>query len=623
MGHAPRAGGIPVQRRSPHNPAMDPVPGLDLGLPPFDLLDEAGRRAVQASVDIGFHPAGTTLIEAGRPSPHVFVLLKGLVHAFEVDDRGREERFADYGPGDVIGAWAVMAGRARLSYRADGDCLAHLLPAATFRQLLADYPAFAAWFNEGLDAKGRLSGGGRREAAELMVMQVSEATLAPAERVPAATTIAEATARLRAQRVDCLLVDDPAHPGPGIVTRTDLLEALALERRPLDAPVGPLASRPLATLDSGEVLFQALVAMTERRIERVVVTERGQVAGVLGMAEVLSHFASHSHLVSLRLERARDIDEIAAAAEGMVELVRSLNAHGARIPYMMELVSALNTRIMGRIFDLVVPAPRRRQVCLLVMGSEGRREQLLKTDQDNALVLADDLDWPGLGEAMDRFSAALSKVGYPPCPGAVMVNNPHWRMTAAAWRARIGEWKQVHGGQGALDLSIALDARPVAGNAALFAPVKEALMALGGDEILLHHLAAATVRFRDPLTFFGQVRGQGADIKKGGIFPVVHGLRCLALGRGIAATGSRERCAALVECGELSPALGRDLPQALNVFQHMRLDAQFAALAEGRAPDNRIDLARLRRLDRELLRDALHVVKDFRAHIRQRFHLRD
>ena len=605
---------------------MDPVPGLDLSLPPFDLLDDAGRQRLQADVDIGFHPGGTTLIEAGRDSPHVFVILKGLVHAFQVDDRGREERFADYGPGDVIGAWAVMAGRARLSYRTQGDCLSHLIPADTFRRLLADNPRVAAYFNEGLATKGRLSSGSeRREAAELMVIRVGEADLAPAERVDGATSIADASARLRERRVDCLLVYDREHEAPGIVTRTDLLEALTHKRLPLEAPIGPLASRPLATIGTGEVLFQALIEMTERQIERVVVTEGSRVAGTLGMAEVLAHFASHSHLISLRLARARSIDDIAEAASGMTRLVRSLNLHGARIPYMMELVSALNGLVMRRIFELAVPAELRDGVCLLVMGSEGRREQLLKTDQDNALVLADDLDWSGLAGAMDQFSAALAKVGYPPCPGRVMVDNPHWRMRSGEWRERIGQWRQVHGGQGALDLSITLDARPIAGNAALFAPVKDALMALGDDEILLHHLAGATLEFDTPLTFFGRVRSgsAGTDIKKGGIFPVVHGLRCLALRHGITATGSRERCAALVECGELSPGLGRDLPQALNVFQHMRLDAQFAALAEGRAPDNHIDPARLRRLDRELMRDALHVVKDFRAHVRSSFHLRD
>lgn len=271
---------------------MDPVPGLDLGLPPFDLLDEAQRRRLLASVDIGFHPGGTTLIEAGRDSPHVHVVMKGLVHAYEVDDRGRHERFADYGPGDVIGAWAVMARRARLSYRAEGDCLTHLIPAATFRQLIADNPRIAAWFNEGLATKGRLAGGGARpEAAGLMAIRVGEADLAPAEHVDATTTIAEASARLRERRVDCLLVFDRAHDAPGIVTRTDLLEALTRQRLPLDAPIGPLASQPLATIGTGEVLFQALIGMTERQIERVVVTEGGRIAGTLGMAEVLAHFA--------------------------------------------------------------------------------------------------------------------------------------------------------------------------------------------------------------------------------------------------------------------------------------------------------------------------------------------
>src|SRR5690606_40307629 len=143
-----------------------------------------------------------------------------------------------------------------------------------------------------------------------------------------------------------------------------------------------------------------------------------------GLAEVLAHFASHSHLISRRLTRAGDIDAIARAASGMTHLVRSLNINGTRIPYMMELVSALNSCIMGRIFELIVPAELHDRVCVLVMGSEGRREQLLKTDQDNALVLADDLEWDGLGEAMDLFSAALAKVGYPPCPGRVMVDNP-------------------------------------------------------------------------------------------------------------------------------------------------------------------------------------------------------
>ena len=605
---------------------MDPVPGLDLSVSPFDLLDEAGRTRLLASVDMGFHAAGQVLIEAGQPSAHVFVVLKGRLHACNRDDGQGEQRFADYGPGDVFGAWAVMAGRARHSYRADTDCLSFLIPAEVFRQLLTDNPRFAAWFNEGLAVKGQLADQAKgSELAELMVTQVGDAQLAPAETIAATASIAEATARLRDRRVDCLLVQDPQHPQPGIVTRTDLLEALALQQLPLAAPVGPLANRPLVSVRSEDVLFQALVAMTERHIERVVVQDNGRLAGTLGMAEVLSHYASHSHLISLRLARADTLEEIADAAHGMPRLIRTLHAQGARIPYLMELVSALNSRIMGRIFELLLPADARNQVCLLVMGSEGRREQLLKTDQDNALIVADGFDWPQLVDAMDGFSAALERVGYPPCPGGVMVNRAHWRMTATGWRRRVQQWQHEYAGQAALDLSIALDARPIAGNAALFAPVQAQLMALGQEQQLMHHLAKATLNFDTPLTLLGNVKAEarGTDLKKGGIFPVVHGLRCLALREGVTARNSFQRCEALARGAALPAGLGRDLPQALSVFHRLRLDAQLAALHDGRTPDNFVVVEQLRRLDRELLRDALRVVKDFRQHVRASFHLSD
>ena len=603
---------------------MEPVPGLDLSQPPFDQLDDAGRARLSARVDMGFHARGEIIIAAGAPSERVVVLLKGRVQAFDLDAAGHEQRFADYGPGDIVGAWAVIAGRARHSYRADADVVSFLLPADIFRDLLADYPRFAAWFHEGLAVKGLLAERTRgSELAEIMVTQVGAAQLAPAVRVSADTDIAEASARLRAARVDCLLVDDPAHPEPGVVTRTDLLDALTVDRLSLQSPVGPLASRPLVALHTSDVLFQALVTMAERHIERVAVRDGDAIVGTLGMAEVLSHYASHSHLISLRLARATTLEDVAEAARGMPRLVRTLHAQGARMPALMELVSALNSRVMARLFELLVPKALQGRMCLLVLGSEGRREQLLKTDQDNALVVDDALDWPQLETTMARFTAVMGEVGYPPCPGGVMVSNAHWRMSAAHWQARLDHWRSHYDTGAAMDLAITLDARPVAGNHALFAPIDAQLLALGGDERLLHAMAAAVLQFESPLTFFGQLRhgDRGLDLKRGGIFPIVHGLRCLALLHGIAERNSFARCEALVRAGRLDPVLGRDLAQTLAVLQRLRLDAQLATLDAGGVPDNLLQADTLRRLDRELLRDALRVVKAFQQHVRTVFHL--
>jgi len=413
------------------------VPGLDLESPPFDLLDAGQKARLSAAVDVGFHPGGTRLIEAGQASPHVFVVLKGAVQASDPGTTGEEARFAEYGPGDLFGAFAVIAGRARHRYTASGDTLCFLLPAAVFEALLAENPRFAAYFHEALSVKRRLLAEQQQpgELNRLMLTRVRDAQLAPVHAVPDRTGIAAAAAALREQKVDCLLVTgDPG--GLGIVTRTDLLDALTSGGRDAAAPIGPLASRPLRAVRADEVLFQALVTMTEHHIERVVVVEGDRPLGTLGMAEVLAHYASSSHLISLRLARAESIEQIAEAAAGMSDLVRQLHAQGAKMSYLMELVSALNRRIMARVFEQVVPAAHRDQLCLLVLGSEGRREQILKTDQDNALVIADGFDWPGLPAAMAAFSQALARIGYPPCPGEVMVSNPHWRLDQSAWRAR-------------------------------------------------------------------------------------------------------------------------------------------------------------------------------------------
>jgi len=605
---------------------MGSVPGLDLSQPPFDLLDATGRARLAARVDMGYHPRGQVIIAAGAPSEHVVIMMKGQVHAFDLDAAGHEQRFADYGAGDIFGAWAVMAGRARHGYRADTDVVSFLVPAELFRQLLAEQPAFAAWFQEGLAVKGQLADRARgSELAELMVTQVGAAQLAPAVRVPSTTSISAASERLREERVDCLLVDDPVHAQPGVVTRTDLLDALTQARLPLESPVGPLASRPLVAQQTTDVLFQALVTMAEGRIERIAVRDGEAIVGTLGMAEVLSHYASHSHLITLRLARARSLDEVADAARGMTRLVRSLHAQGARMPALMELVSALNSRVMARLFELLVPREHQGRMCLLVLGSEGRREQLLKTDQDNALVIDDTLDWPGLDATMARFSEAMGEVGYPPCAGRVMVCNPHWRMSAAQWCARLDEWRSHYDAQAAMDLAITLDARPIAGNAALFEPLDARLQALGGDERLLHAMAAAVLQFASPISMFGQLRQgeRGVDLKRGGIFPIVHGLRCLALKHGIAQRNSFARCEALVQAGGLDATLARDVAQTLAVLQRLRLDAQLATLDAGGVPDNVLQPGTLRRLDRELLRDALRVVKAFQQHVRAVFHLSD
>jgi CBS domain-containing protein len=335
---------------------------------------------------------------------------------------------------------------------------------------------------------------------------------------------------------------------------------------------------------------------------------------------VLSHYSSHSHVVGLRVARARSREELADAAAGLTPLVRTLNATGARMRHLGELVSALNARILARLYAITMPPELRDRCCLMVLGSEGRSEQILKTDQDNALILGEGVSDADVAGYAGALSDGLVALGYPPCPGKVMVTNPEWRGSVAQWQAHVERLVNSASPESQLDTAILIDAQPVAGDPSLFQPLREALSRLGQNQIWLHHFVRPAIEFHTPLTLrnpFGRERA--VDIKRGGIFPVVHGLRALAVEQGLACTNSYERAVQLGERGVLSAQLSADVQQALSVMLRLRLGQQLESTQEGVVPDNRIDLGKLRRLDRELLRDALRVVKDFQAFLGAHF----
>src|SRR5690606_17994223 len=138
----------------------------------------------------------------------------------------------------------------------------------------------------------------------------------------------------------------------------------------------------------------ALIIMTQQRIERVVVMDDNkQLKGIVELTDVLSYFSSHSHVIGLRVERAQTVDELREASLGLLDLIKALISSGVKTRFMMELLAAMNSRILSKLFDLIVPAELHPHVCLIVMGSEGRGEQIMKTDQDNGIIYRDGLDW--------------------------------------------------------------------------------------------------------------------------------------------------------------------------------------------------------------------------------------
>mgnify|MGYP000002188368 CR=1 FL=1 len=601
---------------------------VELSQPPFTFLDDEGRERIRSGMDLAYFDRDETILDAGQAGEYVYLIHKGEVAELDPTLPGAQARIGHYTPGDLFGAISILNGKSRYRFRAEQECLCYLLPKGLFQQLCDAYPAFAEFFRQRLAQKTRLLTERRAEGgvtmAGFMLARVAACMRAPL-LVDSTTSLAQAVHTLHDSHADSLLVtgDD----GPGMVTKTDLLNALVLKGLAQESPAQAVAHFTLITATPEQYLFEVLVQMTRHKVERVVVMDDGAPVGVVELTDVLSYFSSRSYVVSLQVEQADSLEALAAASRRTPELVRALMAQGVKLRFAMGLLAALNGRIMNKAWGFLIDERYHDDSCLVVMGSEGRGEQILKTDQDNALILADDLAWPDCHEQMQRLTETLIDLGYPRCPGDIMVSNPEWVGTESQWRGRIAQWAASRDGESLMRLAIMLDSHAVAGNPALLERLREELFErCSRDEILLSYFARTALRFSTPLTLFGSLKKpqHGVDIKKGGIFPIVHGVRTLALERRITPTSTHERLTALVADGRLEERFAEDLGEALSLFTELRLRQQLERLddAEGSSGDpDRVVVQELSSLERDLLREALHIVKDFKQRLSHRFHL--
>jgi len=256
---------------------------------------------------------------------------------------------------------------------------------------------------------------------------------------------------------------------------------------------------------------------------------------------------------------------------------------------------------------------------------------LLKTDQDNGLILRDNASSSeaDIAEACRRFSAALRDFGYPDCPGGIMISNPAWRRSASAFAGVVRNWLLRPDPQGLMELAIFIDAHAVAGDDSLLAGVRaEVDQLIATDDALLGRFAAAIDSFPEEsgswwnrLLLIGEQDKQTVDLKKSGIFPIVHGVRSLALSEHVQDTGTQARIEALVRVGRLSTKFATDLADSLHFLMGLKLKAGLAELDTVGTVSGGVRSDKLSSLERDLLKDALAVVKRFKAIVRHQFHL--
>jgi CBS domain-containing protein len=328
------------------------------------------------------------------------------------------------------------------------------------------------------------------------------------------------------------------------------------------------------------------------------------------------------------LAQAGDVADLRAPARQVDELVARLHDAGTAVERIAALTCELNRALMRRLWALVAPAELAAASCLVVMGSEGRGEQILKTDQDNALLLRDGFTSETLEPACAEFSAGLSEAGFPPCPGGIMVTNPLWRQPLAEFKACLRDWMLGADPHGPMNLAIFLDGAAVAGDAALLAEARRfALDTLALNDAFLARFAAAADQFTASPGWWTRLTGTrrtdaaSIDLKKVGTFPIVHGVRALALQHRIAQLSTAQRIAELARCNVLDPQLAQELTQTLHFLMALRLGHQLGQRRRGVAVDNLIAAFELGALPPGAWPGCLATVKRFRQFVRRHFRL--
>ena len=596
---------------------------------PFDCLSPNEQQLVQASVDVAHFAKGQAVLEPGVQPTHLFIITQGFVQQFDGD-----ELSATYGPEDCFDGRSLMAGKVSSRFVAVEDVAAYRLAHQAVNDLIAANVTFGALLFS--DLSNKLSAlserQSRHELQSLTMARVDEAFVRTPHFVDAELSILEVVRQFSALRTATLLVRDERvnPPALGIFTATGLQRAI-LDGTPLDQlPVRKMANFSLIKVRPGDLLGDALAVMIKHKVHRVVVAEGERITGVLEALDVFSFLSNHSYLINVQILDAQDVATLKQAAGQITRLISLLYRSGTKVSLIARLVQELNAKLFERAWQLLAPPDLLANSCLFVMGSEGRGEQLLKTDQDNGLVLRDGyVPLSNVTAVCQEFSEALAEFGYPPCPGHIMLSNPQWCRSASEFSQTARLWWMTASNDSLMALAIFIDAHAVCGDRQLLEQVRNAVFGLATDnDSVLARFAAPVNAFGasgawwSVLPFLGSAgRKEPLNIKKAGTFPLVHGVRSLALANGIRATSTAERLDALVASGTLPAKLATDLIDSLHFFMGLKLKHGLQQLDTGHAASDDIDVEQLSSLDRDLLKDTLGVVKQFKVLLNQRFHL--
>lgn len=575
--------------------------------PPFDSLSEAELEKVVKDIALAkFKPNSYVLTRSGSPSQYLYLVRQGAVR---LEREGKIVQVLE--EGESFGYASLLSqNRPVFDVVTDEETEVYQIPGEVIRQLI-ELPAFAEFFLRGVSERLRRST--TVETSPLagdMTTPVKALIIRPPLFISPAASVAEAGQAMRRAWVSSALITGDS---PGIITDRDLRNRVLAEGLGSEIPVRQVMSRPLKSLPADTPVYGALLFMLQENIHHLPLTQHGDIIGVITGTDLLRHQVKSPLYLMKRVEMSPNLASLEQYSLEVAGTVETLFQGGLDVTQIGRMIASLNDILVKKILTLAEKelGPPPTPYAWIVFGSEGRLEQTLLTDQDNAIVYRDDSDQAQayFKNLAERVVNTLIRAGFPSCPGGYMATT--WRYPLGKWQGLFKKWVHTPEPQALLEAAIFFDFRRVHGELKLDS-LEEIFLWAGKRELFLAHLAQLSLGFKPPLSFFRRIKEEegGINLKKGGITPIVSLARLFALQAGSPARSTVARLAAIDQAGILSQEKSGLLAEAFHFISHVRLREQLRSYHAGQPPSNHIHLESLSSLERRHLKDAFLVIRE-------------
>ena len=596
---------------------------------PFNNLNTFELDDLVEDLDIVYFKANS-IVQAQDSNPEfLYFVLKGLIQ--EIND---DEVLSVYSKGEIFDSVSLIKNHSKNSFVAIEESICYALKKERFMQILSSNQQLENYFFQSISDKlnNNILNEKNKDMANIMIAKVKDAKVHKAVVVDTNKTIFEAAKIIKQEKIPTLLLKDKAGE-MYIVTDSDFRQKVILNRMDYDDLVVKIASKGLIYINEDDFLFNAQLQMAKHGLKRVVVkNDHDEIVGILDQISLSSFFATNTFAVSNQIINAETLEELKEASHSFIKIIKSLNAKGVKIEFISKLINQLNKKLLDKLYKILAPKELIGKSCLVVMGSEGRAEQILRTDQDNALIISDDcsISEEKLREFTHLFTETLVDFGFPRCEGNIMVSNSYWCRKQSDFKELIYEWVNSPSGDNFMNIAIFYDALCVSGDIEIIKELKNYLFKISSNSQSFYTNFARVINSFDvPLGFFDgfvfnskdEKHKDEIDIKRGGIFIIVQGIRSLSIQNRVLNTNTIKRINSLKELKVLDDESAKELIMAFNILNSLKLKASLEKLDKKEKIDNFVNPNRLTIMEKDLLKESFKIVNKLKKRLENHFKL--